>query len=80
MAVVMTTTSSAAVYLLAGHYATWTTQMAKSTPDQTLLFNTALQSFLIFAMLLCTVLIIASGVARILKGARHPAGFPVPVG
>jgi carbon starvation protein len=79
LAVVMTTTSSAAIYLLAGHYATWTTQMAKTIPDKTLLFNTALQSFLIFAMLFCTVTIIASGIARILKGARQPVGFPVPV-
>ncbi|MDB5319774.1 MAG: carbon starvation protein predicted rane protein [Phycisphaerales bacterium] len=76
LAVVMTTTTSAALYMLAGHYATWTTQSAKPTPDKTLLFNTALQSFLIFAMLFCTILIIASGIARILKGARQPAVLP----
>jgi carbon starvation protein len=80
LAVVMTTTTSAAVYMLAGLYTTWATQTAKPTPDRTLLFNIGLQSFLIFAMLFCTVLIIVSGVVRIIKGARTvQQGFPVAV-
>jgi carbon starvation protein len=80
LAVVMTTTTSAAVYMLGGLYATWTTQAAKGTPDRTLMFNVGLQSFLIFAMLFCTVLIIISGVVRIVRGARTvPQGIPVAV-
>jgi carbon starvation protein CstA len=67
MTVVLITTCSAAVVMLGGLQTTWATQMAKPTPDRTLLFNVALQAALILAMLLCTAIIVAAGAVRIAR-------------
>ena len=72
MTFVIVTTSAAAAYMILGYHTTWTTQMAKATPDRTLLFNTALQAFLVVAMISCTALIILCGVFRIVSRTRQP--------
>src|SRR6476620_7521713 len=71
MTVVMTTTTCASVVKLGMLQTTWGTQMAKSTPDKTILFNTGLQVVLILAMLFCTGLIVISGVVRIMGNGRR---------
>jgi carbon starvation protein len=75
--VVVVTTSAAVVYMMLGYHTTWTTQMAKPVPDRALLFNVALQAFLVIAMISCTALIIVCGVVRIVSRPRQPEQLEV---
>jgi carbon starvation protein len=67
---VILTTSAAVVYMMIGYRTTWITQTAKAIPDRKLLFNVALQAFLVLAMMSCTAVIMLTGVMRIMRGAR----------
>jgi carbon starvation protein len=69
MAVVMTTTFSAAVIMLGGLRATWVAQTAKATRDSKMLFNTGLQGGLILLIVGLTLLIQFSAVARLVRGS-----------
>jgi carbon starvation protein len=72
MIVVMTTTGSAAMFMLAGHWQTWRTQFAKpGGPDTAVVLNSMIQAALIVAMLVCAALVIAGGVARCLGTPRR---------
>ena len=68
---VIVTTSAAVVYMMIGYRTTWVTQAAKTNADHKLLFNVALQAFLVFAMMFCTGLIIVCGVVRIVAPTRQ---------
>jgi carbon starvation protein CstA len=72
MTVVMITTGSAAMYMLSGHWNTWTAQMAKPKADATVLFNTALQAFLVLAMMVTAAIVIVGGIARVVITPREP--------
>ncbi|MDP9173291.1 MAG: carbon starvation protein A [Planctomycetota bacterium] len=65
MLVIATTTTTAGLELLFGHYATLATQMAKPSPDQKIMLAAAISGSLIVAMLACTYTILAAGAARL---------------
>ncbi|HSV15536.1 MAG TPA: carbon starvation CstA family protein, partial [Tepidisphaeraceae bacterium] len=74
LAVVMTTTSTAAVQILIGKVDGIRTQIAKdvlTAAERALLMNSAITAALLVAMMACTVLIIASAGVRI-AGVRRP--------
>jgi carbon starvation protein len=72
MIVVMTTTGSAAMFMLAGHWQTCRTQFGKAGgPDTATVLNSMLQAALIVAMLVCAALVIAGGAARCLGTPRR---------
>jgi carbon starvation protein len=73
MAVVFTTTSTAAVQMIYAHYVTVTTQLARPQPARTIVFNSTLQGSLIVAMVTCTIIVIAASAARVL-GAHASSG------
>jgi carbon starvation protein len=77
MVVVIITTGSAAMYMLAGHWTTWTTQMAKPKADATVLFNVALQAFLVLAMMVTAGIVIVGGIARAVIAPREPLAVEV---
>lgn len=79
MAVVMTTTFSAAVIMLGGLYNTWTAQMAKevSAARSAMLFNTGLQGGLILLIVGLTLVIQFSAVGRLIRGSQKRVGFEV---
>jgi carbon starvation protein len=72
MTVVIITTGSAAMYMLDGLWTTWGTQMGKPKPDASLLFNVALQAFLILAMMVTASIVIVGGIARVVITPREP--------
>jgi carbon starvation protein len=65
MAIVLTTTSTAAAQMIYGHYISIATQLALEKPAWAIVFNSSLQGGLIVAMVLCTIIIIAAGAARV---------------
>jgi len=78
LAVVMTTTSTAASQMLLGYWRTVSTQLGNATPDKTLIINSLIQGGLIFAMLFCTIVVIASAAARAFVVTSTPRrGFAV---
>jgi carbon starvation protein len=76
MVVVIITTCSAAMYMLAGLWNTMQTQWAKATPDAALVFNSGMQAVLILGMLACSAIVILGGVFRV---TSTPRGEPVAV-
>ncbi len=79
MAVVLTTTTTAAVYMLFTQYQTWSAQLAKPDgADKAIIFNAALLGSLILAMLLFTFIILGSALVRILASGNR-RGFAVAV-
>lgn len=77
MAVVMTTTFSAAVIKLGGLHNTWAAQTAKAVPDSKMLFNTGLQAALILLIVGLTVIIQLTAVARLMRGGARRAAVEV---
>ncbi len=81
MIAVMTTTSTAAVYMFIGQQTTFVTQWQNKTPDKTVLLNSAVQGLLILGMLVCGVIVIISALIRIAKtptdGAQPETTFPI---
>ena len=76
--VVLTTTSTAGMEMIMGHVTTLRTQFAKPTPDWTVAINSMVQGGLIAAMLLCAIIIIAAGAARVIGApTRAKVGFEV---
>jgi carbon starvation protein len=76
MAVVMTTTGSAAVVMLGGVHATWMAQAAKAATAErnAMLFNTGLQGVLILLIVSLTAVIQLSAVARLMRGRARRVG------
>jgi carbon starvation protein len=81
MIVVLTTTSSAAVQMLAAQVTGVTTQLGNpaNTRNWTLLINAAVQAVLIAAMLLSTLIVIIGAAARVLGVGRPQSRGFVPV-
>jgi carbon starvation protein len=78
---VATTTTTAALEMLNGHWLTISTQLAKPLADRAILTGAIISGSLIVAMLGCTYLIIGAGIARILPVLARPpaplvAGYP----
>jgi carbon starvation protein len=67
MMLVMTTTSTAAVYMLIGQKTTFVTQWNNATPDRTIMINSAVQGLLILGMLACGFIVIIGALIRISK-------------
>jgi carbon starvation protein len=79
MLLVATTTTTAALEMLNGHWLTISTQWAKAAPDYALIRTAAISGGLIIAMLGCTFTILLTGVRRIWPGPPMPrASGPVP--
>jgi carbon starvation protein len=72
MMLVATTTTTAAMEMLYGHWLTISTQLSKPLADHTILTNALISSGLIVAILVCTYTIIAAGIARILPVRTRP--------
>lgn len=66
MAVVLTTTSTGAIEMIFGHVTTIRTQLSKPHADWITLINSIIQGSLIVAMLLCAIIVIAAGAARVM--------------
>src|SRR5205823_12863939 len=78
MAVVLTTTSTAGMEMITAQVTTLRTQFAKTTPDWTVAINNMVQGGLIAAMLLCAIIIIAAGAARVMTSpTRGKVGYEV---
>src|SRR5205814_10122095 len=80
MAVVFTTTSTAAVQMTAGHTTQILNQIHNTATDRnnTLLFSSVVQTALVVGMLACTLIIIIAAAARILRVTeKKPVGIPV---
>jgi carbon starvation protein len=77
MVVVIITTGSAAMYMLSGNWNTWTAQMAKPKADASVLFNAALQAFLVLAMMITAGIVIVGGIARAVVAPREPVAVEV---
>jgi carbon starvation protein len=78
---VATTTTTAALEMLSGHWLTISTQLSKPLADRAILTSAIISGSLIVAMLGCTYLIIGAGIARILPVLARPAeplvaGYP----
>jgi carbon starvation protein len=69
LAVVLTTTSTGAIEMILRHVTTIRTQLDKSHADWTTLINSIIQGSLIVAMLLCAIIVIAAGAARVLSNS-----------
>jgi carbon starvation protein len=79
-AVVLTTTSTAAIEMLFGQYRTVTLQLANTKPNYTLLSNSVIQGLLIIAILTCTLIVIFASARRILYPeveSDRTGGFPI---
>jgi carbon starvation protein len=72
MMLVATTTTTAALEMLYGHWLTISTQLSKPLADHTILTNALISSGLIVAILVCTYTIIAAGIARIVPVMTRP--------
>jgi carbon starvation protein len=84
MCLVLTTTTSAAIFLLNGQIDGFLTQI-RNPPDTRnglLMFNSALQAGLIVAMLACTLTVLVASAVRIWRVfvAPRAGGFPVVAG
>ncbi len=77
MTVVMMTTGSAAVIMLAGHWNTWSTQLGKPKADIGVLINSGVQAFLVIAMLVCAALVVVGGMVRMVGRPRQEQGFEI---
>jgi carbon starvation protein len=66
MLFVATTTTTAALEMLYGHWLTIGTQLSKAAADRAVLSSAAISAGLIVAMLVCIYTIIAAGIVRIL--------------
>jgi len=74
LGVVTLTTTTAALELLVGHWATVATQLHKTTPNATLLANSLISGGLILAMLGCAYVVIFTAAVRCGRGAKLRVG------
>jgi carbon starvation protein len=70
MLLVATTTSTAAVEMLVGHFTTIWTQLAKDSPDQKTVTAAVISASLLVAMLGCTYTILSAGAMRVWPKVR----------
>jgi carbon starvation protein len=80
MALVATTTTTAAVEMLYGHSLTLSTQLSKATPDAVITHSAIISAALILGMLVCTYTILASAAIKIWSTlpVESPAIDPIP--